>query len=299
MDVTYLLQQIVNGLSLGSIYALVAIGFSITYSILRLINFAHGDILMVACYAAFFFLASSSFSLPIAIVGSMIIAGLLGILVERVAYRPLRAASEEAMLITSIAVSILLQNLGILILSPQPRKFSFPAFFAQRHEINNISIDNMTILTIAVALVLMFGLTLFVKYTKIGTAMRACSENISAARMLGVDINMVVAIAFAIGSALAAVAGVMLGGQYGRIEPLMGFVPGLKAFVAAVIGGIGSIPGAALGGYVLGVFEIVLVGMLPVALTGYRDAAVFLLLILVLLLRPNGILNPGEGGNKV
>lgn len=299
MDGTYLLQQIVNGISLGSIYALVAIGFSITYSILRLINFAHGDILMVACYTAFFLLVSSNFPLPFAIVGSMIVAALLGMLVERVAFRPLRTASEEAMLITSIAVSILLQNLGILLLSPQPKKFSFPDFFAQRHEVYNISFDNMTVLTILVAVLLMLVLTLFVKYTKIGTAMRACSENIGAARMMGIDINVVVAVAFAIGSALAAVAGVMLGGQYGRIEPLMGFVPGLKAFVAAVIGGIGSIPGAALGGYILGVFEIVLVGMLPIALTGYRDAAVFLLLILVLLLRPNGILNSGEGGNKV
>ncbi len=296
MDATYLLQQIVNGISLGSIYALVAIGFSITYSILRLINFAHGDILMVGCYAALFLMLLGMFPLALALVGSMIIAALVGVMVERVAFRPLRAASEESMLITSIAVSMMLQNLGILLLSPQPRKFQFPEVFAHSHNIGGVSFTNMTLLTVGVAVVLMLALTLFVKRTKLGKAMRACSENIQAARLMGIDINVVVATAFVIGSALAAVAGVMLGGQYGRIEPLMGFVPGLKAFVAAVIGGIGSIPGAALGGYVLGIFEIVLVGVLPVALTGYRDAAVFLLLILVLLLRPNGILGTVEGG---
>lgn len=296
MDATYLLQQIINGISLGSIYALVAIGFSITYSILRLINFAHGDILMVGCYAALFLMLLGMFPLALALVGSMIIAALVGVMVERVAFRPLRAASEESMLITSIAVSMMLQNLGILLLSPQPRKFQFPEVFAHSHSIGGVSFTNMTLLTVGVAVVLMLALTVFVKRTKMGKAMRACSENIQAARLMGIDINVVVATAFVIGSALAAVAGVMLGGQYGRIEPLMGFVPGLKAFVAAVIGGIGSIPGAALGGYVLGIFEIVLVGILPVALTGYRDAAVFLLLILVLLLRPNGILGSVEGG---
>lgn len=296
MDATYLLQQVINGISLGSIYALVAIGFSITYSILRLINFAHGDILMVGCYAALFLMLLGMFPLALALVGSMIIAAMVGVMVERIAFRPLRAASEEAMLITSIAVSMLLQNLGILLLSPQPRKFQFPEFFAQSHNIGGITFNNMTVLTVGVAIVLMLALTVFVKRTKMGKAMRACSENIQAARLMGIDINVVVATAFVIGSALAAVAGIMLGGQYGRIEPLMGFVPGLKAFVAAVIGGIGSIPGAALGGYVLGIFEIMLVGVLPLALTGYRDAAVFLLLILVLLLRPNGILGSVEGG---
>jgi len=295
MDATYLLQQIVNGISLGSIYALVAIGFSITYSILRLINFAHGDILMIGAYCALFILLSTQMSLAVAILGAMVCAALVGIVVERIAYRPLRKANEEAMLITSLAVSIFIENLGIMTVSAQPRNFVFPEIFSEIHNVGGVTLSNMTILTVGVAVFLMAGLTLFVKRTKLGTAMRACSENIQAARLMGIDINIVIATAFAVGSALAAVAGIMLGGQYGRIEPLMGFVPGLKAFVAAVIGGIGSIPGAALGGYLLGLFEILLVGFLPVAYTGYRDAFVFLLLIVVLLLRPNGILGSTEG----
>lgn len=295
MDGTYLLQQIVNGLGLGSIYALVAIGFSITYSILRLINFAHGDILMIGCYCALFLMQSTKLPLALALAGAMLCAAAVGILVERAAYRPLRKASEEAMLITSFAVAIFIENLGIMTVSAQPRKFEFPAVFSRAHELGGVTFSNMTVLTISVAFFLMLALTLFVKRTKLGTAMRACSENIYTARLMGIDINLVIATAFAVGSALAAVAGILLGGQYGRIDPLMGFVPGLKAFVAAVIGGIGSIPGAALGGYVLGLFEILLVGFLPVAYTGYRDAFVFLLLILVLLFRPNGILGMVEG----
>lgn len=295
MDGTYFLQQIVNGISLGSIYALVAIGFSITYSILRLINFAHGDILMIGAYCALFVLLSTEMPLAVAILGAMLCAALVGIMVERIAYRPLRTANEEAMLITSLAVSIFIENLGIMTVSAQPRNFAFPHVFSEIHDVGGVTLSNMNILTVGVAVLLMLGLTVFVKQTKLGTAMRACSENIQAARLMGIDINIVIATAFAVGSALAAVAGVMLGGQYGRIEPLMGFVPGLKAFVAAVIGGIGSIPGAALGGYLLGLFEILLVGFLPVAYTGYRDAFVFVLLIVVLLLRPNGILGSVEG----
>lgn len=295
MDGNYLLQQIINGISLGSIYALVAIGFSITYSILRLINFAHGDILMIGSFCALYFLISLHLPLFMAIVGAMLIAALVGVLVERIAFRPLRAASEEAMLITSLAVSIFIENLGIMTVTAQPRKFEFPQVFSQAYTIGGVSFTNMTLLTVGSAIFLMLALTFFIKRTKLGKAMRACSENIRVARLMGIDINIVIATAFAIGSALAAVAGIMLGGQYGRIDPLMGFIPGLKAFVAAVIGGIGSVPGAVLGGYALGLFEILLVGLLPVAFSGYRDAFVFLLLIVVLLLRPNGLLGTVEG----
>jgi branched-chain amino acid transport system permease protein len=295
MDGNYLLQQIINGISLGSIYALVAIGFSITYSILRLINFAHGDILMIGSFCALYFLVSLHLPLFMAIIGAMLIAALVGVLVERIAYRPLRTASEEAMLITSLAVSIFIENLGIMTVTAQPRKFEFPQVFSHAYTIGGVSFTNMTLLTVGSAIVLMLALTFFIKRTKLGKAMRACSENIRVARLMGIDINIVIATAFAIGSALAAVAGIMLGGQYGRIDPLMGFIPGLKAFVAAVIGGIGSVPGAVLGGYALGLFEILLVGLLPVAFSGYRDAFVFLLLIVVLLLRPNGLLGTVEG----
>lgn len=295
MDGNYLLQQIINGISLGSIYALVAIGFSITYSILRLINFAHGDILMIGSFCALFFLVSLHLPLFLAIAGAMLCAALIGILVERIAFRPLRSASEEAMLITSLAVSIFIENLGIMTVTAQPRKFEFPQVFSHVYNIGGVSFSNMTLLTVGSAILLMLALTFFIKHTKLGKAMRACSENIKVARLMGIDINIVIATAFAIGSALAAVAGIMLGGQYGRIDPLMGFIPGLKAFVAAVIGGIGSVPGAVLGGYALGLFEILMVGLLPVDYSGYRDAFVFLLLIVVLLLRPNGLLGSVEG----
>lgn len=295
MDGNYLLQQIINGISLGSIYALVAIGFSITYSILRLINFAHGDILMIGSYCALFFLVLSQMPLALAVLGAMLCAAFIGMLVERIAYRPLRNAREEAMLITSLAVSIFIENLGIMTVTAQPRKFEFPPVFSQIHHAGGVSFSNMTLLTVGSAILLMLVLTFFIRRTKLGKAMRACSENIKVARLMGIDINIVIATAFAIGSALAAVAGIMLGAQYGRIDPLMGFIPGLKAFVAAVIGGIGSVPGAVLGGYTLGLFEILLVGLLPVAYSGYRDAFVFALLIVVLLLRPNGLLGTVEG----
>ncbi len=295
MSGTYLLQNLIDGISLGSIYALVAIGFSMTYSILRLINFAHGDILMIGAYSGLFIMVAWQLPLWASLLGAMIFAAFVGMLVERIAYRPLRGSNEEATLITSLAVSIFIENLGIMVLSPQPRGFAIPKFLTKLHTINEITISNMTILIISLAIILMLVLTYFVICTRMGVAMRACSENINAARLMGVNINKVVACAFAVGSGMAAVAGIMLAGQYGRIEPLMGFVPGLKAFIAAVIGGIGSIPGAALGGYVLGLSEILLVALLPAAYSGYRDAFVFIILILVLLFKPAGLLGTLEG----
>lgn len=295
MSGTYLVQNIIDGISLGSIYALVAIGFSMTYSILRLINFAHGDILMIGAYCAMFIMAASHLPLWAGLLGAMLFAAFVGMMVERIAYRPLRGANEEATLITSLAVSIFIENLGIMTVSAQPRKFELPAVLSDLHTIQNITVSNMTLLIIGLAVLLMTLLTYFVTRTRMGVAMRACSENIHIARLMGIDINKVVACAFAIGSGMAAVAGIMLGGQYGRIDPLMGFIPGLKAFVAAVIGGIGSIPGAALGGYLLGLSEILLVALLPAMYSGYRDAFVFFILILVLLLRPAGLLGSLEG----
>lgn len=295
MTWTYFVQNLIDGISLGSIYALVAIGFSMTYSILRLINFAHGDILMIGAYCAMFVMVASHLPLWAGLLCAMLFAAFVGMMVERVAYRPLRGANEEATLITSLAVSIFIENLGIMTVSAQPRKFEAPMVLSQIHNLNDITVSNMTLLIIGLAILLMLILTYFVTRTKMGVAMRACSENIHTARLMGIDINKVVACAFAIGSGMAAVAGIMLGGQYGRIDPLMGFVPGLKAFVAAVIGGIGSIPGAALGGYVLGLSEILLVALLPAMYSGYRDAFVFVILILVLLFRPAGILGTLEG----
>lgn len=294
MSGDYLIQQLVNALSLGSIYALTAIGYSIVYGILRLINFAHGDILMIGGYTAGIMFSQLFLPFWAAIIISMIFAALVGVVVQEAAYRPLRRASEETTLITSFAVSILIQNIAMMVFSPQPRQFAIPVSLQQIQTVGGISINNMKLLTIAVAIVLMIALTFFIKKTKLGIAMRAASENMDAATLMGVNINSIVRTAFIVGCALAAVAGIMLGGQYGRLLPLMGFVPGLKAFVAAVIGGIGSIPGAALGGYILGFGEVFFVGLLPPEYSEFRDGFVFLALILVLLIKPTGILGVKE-----
>jgi branched-chain amino acid transport system permease protein len=294
MSVTYLAQQLINALSLGSIYALTAIGYSIVYGILRLINFAHGDILMIGAYMAGIFFSHLFLPFWLAIILSMICAALVGLVVQEAAYRPLRRAPEEATLISSFAVSIFIQNTAMMAFTPQPQKFSIPPSLQTIQMVGPISINNMKLLTIAVSIVLMLALTVFIRKTKLGIAMRAASENMDAATIMGVNINSIVRTAFIIGSVLAAVAGIMLGGQYGRLVPLMGFVPGLKAFVAAVIGGIGSIPGAALGGFLLAFGEVFFVGMLPAEFSEFRDAFVFLALILVLLIKPTGILGKPE-----
>ncbi|MGE5380651.1 MAG: branched-chain amino acid ABC transporter permease [Methylocystaceae bacterium] len=295
MTGNYLLQQIVNGLSLGSIYALVAIGYSIVYGILRLINFAHGDILMIGVYAALFLGLALHAPFTVTLVAAMVIAALIGMMVERVAYRPLRDTSEESTMITSLAVSIFIENLGIMTVTAQPRPFPVPKSLEVLHQLGPIQVANINLLLFGVTVLLLIILTLFVTRTDLGIAMRACADNLNAARLMGININSVVAAAFAVGSGLAAVAGIMLAAQYGRIDPLMGFIPGLKAFVAAVIGGIGSLGGAALGGFVLGLAEILVVGLLPPAFSPYRDAFVFLILIIVLLVKPSGLLGSGEG----
>lgn len=287
---SYIAQQFVNGLNLGSIYALVAIGLTIVYGILRLINFAHGDVMMIGAYLALALLLNSFLPLGAAILIPMIVVGGLGILIERTAYRPLRGAPEVAMLITSLAVSSIIQNGMIMTVTAQPRPFRVPRGLIQRHSVTGVSFSTLDVLTISLAVILMLLLTLFVRRTRIGIAMRACAENLNAARLMGINISQVIAAAFAIGSALAAVAGFFWAGKFGTVDPFMGFLPGLKAFVAAVIGGIGNIPGAVLGGYLLGFAEIFFVGFLPPAFSGYRDAFVFILLLVVLLIRPYGLL---------
>ncbi|MDQ7850134.1 MAG: branched-chain amino acid ABC transporter permease [Armatimonadota bacterium] len=292
--VTYLLQQVVNGVTLGSIYALTAIGLSIVYGILRLINFAHGDVFMAGAYVALLLVAAVGGNFWLALLGAAVGAAALGVLIERGAYRPIRQAPEVAALITSLAVSIFLENTAIMVFTAHPRTFSVPAWLTDLHTVAGVLFNTLTVLTVATAAVLMAGIHLFVTRTREGIAMQACAQNLLVAEMLGVDTARIIMLAFAVGSALAAVAGAMLGAQYGRIDPFMGFLPGLKAFVAAVIGGIGSVPGAMVGGFVLGFAEILFVGLLPPDLSGYRDAFVFLLLILVLLVRPRGLLGTME-----
>lgn len=293
MDASYLAQQLINGLTLGSMYAMIAIGFSMIYGIVRLINFAHGDIVMIGAFGTVALLATGV-PWPIILIGVLALGALAGTAVETFAFRPMRGSPQVTGFIASLAVSIFLQNLGVLLLTSQPRNFSFPGVMLERIDLGFAETSLIDIAIIASALVLMGLLTLLVQKTKLGMAMRATSENLQVARLMGIRINRTILAAFAIGSAMAAVAGLMWGGKYGQIDPQMGFVPGLKAFVAAVIGGVGSIFGAMLGGYLLGMGEVLFVGLLPQEYSSYRDAFVFGLLIIVLLVMPNGLLGKSQ-----
>ena len=295
MSAEYIISQLINGLRLGSVYAIVAVGYSIVYGILRLINFAHGDIMTIGVYIMLLFMTSTGMPLWSVIVVSVLVSVIVGVLIERFAYRPLRSAGEEATLISSLAVSTLLQNLLQMIFSPQKKAFYLHDFFTQQHQFGIVKLSTMNILTFAAVIIMVIALTLVVQKTKIGTAMRACSENLDASRLMGIKPNQVIVFAFAVGSGLAALAGLMLAGEYKTIDPLMGFVPGLKAFCAAVVGGIGSLYGAVAGGLVIGVAEMLFAGLMPTSVTAYRDAFVFVVLIVVLLFWPNGIFGRSEG----
>ncbi|MGM0562532.1 MAG: branched-chain amino acid ABC transporter permease [Pseudomonadota bacterium] len=291
----YVLQQLINGLVLGSMYALVAVGFSMIYSIVRLINFAHGDVAMIGAFSTFLVFAAAGLPLWVIVPATLAVGAAVAAIIEFLVFRPQRQAPQVNGFITSLGVSILIQNVGILLLSAQPRSVRLPGLLRTNHDFFGARVTTLDILIVAATLISLLVLTLFVKRTRLGIAMRATSENVSAAQLMGIPVNRVITAAFAVGGALAGLAGLMWGGRYGQIDPLMGFVPGLKAFVAAVIGGVGSLAGAALGGYLLGMAEIMIVGMLPSEYGSYRDAFVFGLLILVLLVMPNGLLGkPAE-----
>jgi branched-chain amino acid transport system permease protein len=290
-----LLQQLANGIAWGSIYALIALGYTMVYGILRLINFAHGDVYMVGAFAAYFLArwtgaggANASLGAAILVLlGAMVICALLGVLIELLAYRPVRRSSRITALITAIGVSLLLENLGIRIFGADP-KF-FPQLIPPRRVelLPGVVVTNHQITVVAVSFLLMVGLTLFIQRTRTGKAMRAVAFNRDAASLMGIPVNRIITITFAIGSALAAAAGVLVGLTNPKIEPLMGIMPGIKAFVAAVLGGIGSVPGAVIGGLVMGVSEYLVVGYIS---STYRDAIAFIILILVLLIKPAGLL---------
>jgi len=284
-----LFQQLINAISMGSSYALMAIGLAMVFGILRLINFAHGDLIMVGSYTVLILqVAGLPFSVA-ALVG-ITVSTLAGLIMERVAYRPIRGAPGVAMLLTSFAVTIFLENLAILIFSPISRAFPVPAILTQALQYGTLRISSLDLITTAIAIILLVLLTLFVTHTKVGISMRAASEDLLAAQLMGINVNVVIASAFAIGSMLAGVSGLLWSARVGKVDPLMGFYPVLKAFIATVIGGMGNLPGAVLGAYVLGFLEVLLQGLLPAALTPFRDAFVFLALIVLLLFRPNGIL---------
>jgi branched-chain amino acid transport system permease protein len=290
MTAAYLLQQLANGLVLGSLYALIAVGFTMIYGIVRLINFAHGDVLMVGAFGAFGLLVLLELPLWAALVAVLALGALLALLIDLVAFRPQRGAPQVNGFITSLGVSILIQNLAILMLSGQPRPFNLPGWLRGTLGLPGIRVTVLDLAIVVTTLAILGALSLFVRRSRLGMAMRATAENPFAASLMGIRINRAIATAFALGGALAGVAGVFWAGRAGQIEPLMGVLPGLKAFVAAVIGGVGSLPGAVLGGFLLGFAEVLFVGMLPPTYGAYRDAFVFGLLILVLLVLPNGLL---------
>lgn len=291
----YVLQQVINGLSLGSLYALVAIGFSLIYGVVRLVNFAHGDLMMIGSFLTLG-LVMTGYTPWIVVPLIVLLGGFLsGGMIERVAFRSIRGAPMITGFIVTLSVSVGLQNLGLMVLGAQPRNFSFPSVFRERLTLGSADVALIDLAIPAVAILLALALTFFIRRTRLGIAMRAVSENMLAARLMGISIDRIVFIAFGLGGALAAIAGLFWGGKFGQIDPLMGLVPGLKAFVATIIGGVGSVTGALLGGYILGFAEVAFVGFLPSEYSGYRDAFVFVLLIMILLLRPQGLL----GARKV
>ena len=281
-----LLEQLINGLSTGSIYALIALGYTMVYGIAKMINFAHGDIIMVGAYALY--VAVLTLHVPVipAVLITIAVCAVLGITVEKVAYKPLRKAPPLAVLITAIGVSYLLQNLALLIFNATPIPFQ-SVIKVPSVKIGGLTISGITLVTMAIMLISMILLTLFINKTKAGSAMRAVSEDKGAAELMGINVNQTISMTFAIGSALAAVAGILYICQYQSLRPTLGALPGIKAFVAAVLGGIGSVPGAMLGGILLWVIESL--GKAYIS-TELSDAIVFGVLVVVLLVKPSGLL---------
>lgn len=284
------LKQFVNGLSLGSIYALIALGYTMVYGIVKLINFAHGDVMMVGAYTGYFILCwtgATPFGLCFAFMGAMIVCAVLSLVIERCAYRPLRNAPRLNSLITAIAVELILQNAMRVLpfVGPNPRQF--PTMDTKFINLGIVQISNIQIIVILSSAILMVVLNYVINYTKTGKAMRAVSFDMGAASLMGVNVNKTIAITFVIGSVLAGTGGVLYATAYPQVDPLMGYIPGLKAFVAAVLGGIGSVPGAMVGGVILGIVETMTKAYIS---SQYADAISYSILIIILLVKPVGLL---------
>ena len=282
------LSYLVSGISLGSIYALIALGYTMVYGIAKMLNFAHGDVIMVGAYAIYTICITWGLPPYVGVCGSIVVCAVLGVVIEKVAYKPLRKASSLAVLITAIGVSYLLQNSALLIFKSDTKSFTsvvnIPAIDLFD---NQLHIQGETIATIVVSVIIMVALNLFINKTKPGRAMLAVSEDKGAAQLMGINVNSTISLTFLIGSALAAVAGALLCSSYPALSPTTGAMPGIKAFTAAVFGGIGSIPGAMVGGILLGVIENLSKGYIP---TQFSDAIVFGVLIIILLFKPTGLL---------
>ncbi len=282
------ISYLINGISLGSIYAIIALGYTMVYGIAKMLNFAHGDVIMIGCYVVFTMMSGMGMHPLISIVAAVVVCTLLGVTIEKVAYKPLRKAAPLAVLITAIGVSYLLQNIALLIFGADTKSFtsvvSIPPIKLAGGE---LVISGVTVVAIVACIVIMVGLMIFIKKSKAGQAMLAVSEDKDAAQLMGVNVNATISLTFAIGSGLAAIAGVLLCSAYPTLTPYTGAMPGIKAFTAAVFGGIGSIPGAFIGGILLGVIEILGRAYISSQLS---DAIVFAVLIIVLLVKPTGIL---------
>ncbi len=280
------IEQLINGLNLGSIYALMALGYTMVYGIAKMLNFAHGDIIMVGAYTLSLVMTNLGMPPVVAILSSVIVCSALGVTIEKIAYKPLRNASPLTVLITAIGVSYFLQSVALLFFGSNKRKVD-SAITVSGIKIGGLELTGESIVTLGITILIMVGLTLFIKKTKMGKAMLAVSEDKGAAQLMGINVNQTISITFAIGSALAAVAGVLFVSSYGFVGPYTGSLPGIKAFVAAVLGGIGSIPGAMIGGILLGIIESLSKAYIS---TNLSDAIVFAVLIIVLLVKPSGLL---------
>lgn len=281
-----ILQQLANGLILGSVYALLALGYTMVYGIIKLINFAHGDIYMIGAFMGYYLINTLHLNFFVALILSMVGTAILGVVIEFLAYRPLRNSTRIAALITAIGVSFLLEYGMVFFVGANTR--SFPQVIETvRYTIGPVSISNIQLMILGISILLMVGLQFIVQKTKMGKAMRAVSVDSDAAQLMGINVNRTISFTFTLGSALAGAAGVLIALYYNSLEPLMGMTPGIKSFVAAVLGGIGIIPGAALGGFVIGLLETFATA---VGLSDFRDAIVYAILIIILLVRPAGIL---------
>ena len=287
-----LLQQIINGLALGSVYALLAIGYTMVYGIIKLINFAHGDIYMIGAFAGFYASANLGLSLVPTLVVSMVASALLGVIIEKIAYKPLRNSPRIALLITAIGMSLLLEHGMRFLVGPNPKPFP-DLFPVGTIDIGPLHINGKILLMLGVSALLVLLLQYIIYKTKVGKAMRAASQDMEAASLMGINVNTVISLTFAIGSALAGIAGVLVAITYPTIDPYMGMMPGLKAFFAAVLAGLGSIPGALLGGILMGSIETLTKAYISTSLS---DAIAFSLLIIILLVKPTGLL--GEKTNE-
>ena len=282
------LSNLINGVSLGSVYALIALGYTMVYGIAKMLNFAHGDVIMVGAYMSYIATTAMGFPPMVSVIFAMLVCTLLGILIEKFAYKPLRKATSLAVLITAIGMSYLLQNIALLVFKSDPKSFkSIVSLDSLSLFDGKLTITSESIVTVAVCIVIMIALSVFTKKGKMGKAMRAVSEDRGAAELMGINVNVTISVTFAIGSALAAIAGVLLCSAYPVLVPTTGSMPGIKAFTAAVFGGIGSIPGAMVGGILLGVIEIFSKAYISTQLS---DAIVFAVLIIVLLVKPTGLL---------